>query len=61
MAIHEGAWDGGAITGKIQAALEMQSHHDHYVRLHREGKLSQGDRAQYELAMQRQRKGLVKP
>ncbi len=41
----------------------MQRHHDTYVRMWREGKITRDhpDYANYDLAMQRERSGLVKP
>lgn len=39
----------------------LQTHHDHYVRLFKAGKLGSEDQPQYELAMRRERLGQVKP
>lgn len=41
--------------------IVKQSHHDYYVRLHKEGKLTEDDRPQYDLAMRREKNGEVKP
>jgi hypothetical protein len=38
-----------------------QRHHDYYVFLYRQGNISEEDMPNYHLAMQRERKGLVKP
>lgn len=39
----------------------LQAHHDHYVRLSRQGELDEEDRPQFILAMDRESKGIVKP
>jgi len=38
-----------------------QRHHDYYVFLHRQGDMSPEDMTNFDLAMQRERDGLVKP
>lgn len=39
----------------------MQRHHDYYVFLFRQGNLSREDNAQYQLAMERENNGQVRP
>lgn len=39
----------------------MQNHHDYFVRKFRNGELLEEDQPNYKLAMQREKKGLVKP
>ena len=50
-------------TRKYNPSEPFQRHHDHYVRLARklEGRLTKADQRNYDLAMERERKGLVKP
>lgn len=55
-----------AYPGKTWSEVQQiafQRHHDYYVRLHRQhgGQLSLDDMAQYKLAMQRERDGVVQP
>lgn len=38
-----------------------QRHYNHYARLARENRLKDSDRPQYELAMQREKEGIVTP
>lgn len=38
----------------------FQRHHDYYVGLHKEGRLTEADRSQYELAIKREETGEVK-
>jgi len=52
---------GGGSNPKQTYSEAMQRHHDYYVNLEREGKLSEEDRANLELARQREKEGLVKP
>ncbi len=46
---------------KKTASEAMQRHHDHYVRLDREGVLPEEDKPNLNLAKQREKEGLVKP
>lgn len=58
---------GAPMAQKCEEALESkrrdayQRHHDHYVRLHREGLLTPEDEEQYKLAMAREQAGEVQP
>lgn len=39
----------------------MQRHYDYFVRLFQEGRLTEADKVEYDLAMERERRGEVKP
>ncbi|HSV94892.1 MAG TPA: hypothetical protein VLH94_02910, partial [Spirochaetia bacterium] len=47
---------------KARADVEreaLQRHHDYYIELKRQGKLTETDRLQYDLAKEREKQGLV--
>lgn len=48
-------------TSKEDWDRRIQEHHDHYVKLKLTGRLHPQDLGHYELAMQREREGLVQP
>lgn len=56
----ENCYRGELHSARVSAALSHQRHHDYYVGLKLAGKLTEDDRPQYELALQRERDGIVR-
>lgn len=48
-------------SSRLSWEQRIQKQHDYYVRLKLEGRLDPLDQALYDLAMERERQGLVKP
>ncbi len=51
----------GSKAAKKEYSAAMQRHHDHFIGLRRQGELPVEDEAQFNLAEQREKDGLVKP